>query len=342
MTTDSAPRTQPVEACPICQGAGAAFMKDLPDSFHATPGRFSYSRCQQCGSVYQNPRVVDEDLPGTYPENYYTHEPPPGGQTGNEPSPSVGLRERVRDWVRAVVQAQLTRRDPSLAGRVLSWVRPVREGAFRGLIDPVIPRGLRPGRALEIGPGSGWELRLLSEAGWEVEGLEWDPLAAENAARSSGVTVHHGGVPAGLPDQGRWSLIYLSHVFEHLTEPGEMWRLLVSRLEPGGRLVIVVPNPRSLGARMWGEDWFAWEAPRHLCMTTRKGFETLAAGEPGRLHLRSRARISALIHERSRERRGSGPRGLITRAVGQFEALLGELGFAVGDELVVVFERAKE
>ena len=37
-------------------------------------------------------------------------------------------------------------------------------------------------------------------------------------------------------------------------------------LRPGGRLVLVYPNPESLGARYEREHWPGWEPPRHLVL----------------------------------------------------------------------------
>jgi SAM-dependent methyltransferase len=62
----------------------------------------------------------------------------------------------------------------------------------------------------------------LSLAGWEVEGVEWDPITAEIARENSRLKVHAGDF-LSLPLQvDQYGLIYLHHVFEHLDEPREV------------------------------------------------------------------------------------------------------------------------
>src|SRR4051794_16767689 len=68
-----APRTSPVETCPLCGAEGAVQLFTGPDRLHDTNGIFSYVKCVLCKTIYQNPRVVDEDLALCYPTGYYTH-----------------------------------------------------------------------------------------------------------------------------------------------------------------------------------------------------------------------------------------------------------------------------
>jgi SAM-dependent methyltransferase len=83
-------------------------------------------------------------------------------------------------------------------------------------------------------------------------------------AAQPGVTVH------ALPMQALGSVIapssvdlaFASNVFEHLRSPDallEVLRAIFTALRPGGRLIVMQPNVRALGARFW--DFFDHTLP---------------------------------------------------------------------------------
>jgi SAM-dependent methyltransferase len=143
-----------------------------------------------------------------------------------------------------------------------SWYRPAR-GRFSGFGDRLLHR-LRgrtarrideiapPGPVLDVGAGDGALLDALSALGRQATGLE---------RRSEREDVRE----AELVDvEDRWAAIVLWHSLEHLRDAGAALDHAAGLLEPGGALVIAMPNPASLQARVFGDRWFAWDLPRHL------------------------------------------------------------------------------
>jgi hypothetical protein len=49
-------------------------------------------------------------------------------------------------------------------------------------------------------------------------------------------------------------------------------------LRPGGLLLVAVPNPGSLQARIAGAAWMHWDVPRHRLHLTPRGLTALLAG----------------------------------------------------------------
>jgi 2-polyprenyl-3-methyl-5-hydroxy-6-metoxy-1,4-benzoquinol methylase len=69
--------------------------------------------------------------------------------------------------------------------------------------------------------------------------------------------------------------VTLWHVLEHLESPGAALRRIHGWIEPGGALLLGVPNLDSLQARLAPERWFHLDVPRHRVHFTVRGVERL-------------------------------------------------------------------
>lgn len=321
-----------------------------PDRMHGVPGTYRYRRCGGCGSVFQDPRVVDDDLPRVYPDGYYTR------RAGSVPSPATpadrrgrGLRERIREGIQGA-SAPATHAPPaSRLARVLASSRWLRERAWYDLVpDEMLPWKRPPGRALDVGCGSGELMLRLAALGWRVEGLEVDPETAAGARERTGARVHVGRAEElRRGDLGGFDLVTGSHVLEHLAAPGRALRSLSGLLDPGGRVVLIYPNPRSLGARVFGAHWFAWDAPRHLVLPPLEAVPHLLVGLG--LTVRSLRTLDRLAADHAMQstayRRGeglqSGTPGLLDRGFAGAEWLLVASGWDVGEEILLALEAGR-
>lgn len=68
--------------------------------------------------------------------------------------------------------------------------------------------------------------------------------------------------------EGRWSAVVFWHSLEHLPDPGQAIDHAARSLDPGGALLVAVPNASSLQARVFGGRWFHLDLPRHLVHLT--------------------------------------------------------------------------
>jgi hypothetical protein len=70
------------------------------------------------------------------------------------------------------------------------------------------------------------------------------------------------------------------HVLEHLTDPRLCLKSVRGLLQPGGILILQVPNISSIQARLFGNFWYGLDVPRHVVNYTSKalGFLLRDAG----------------------------------------------------------------
>lgn len=126
-----------------------------------------------------------------------------------------------------------------------------------------IERFSEKGAMLDVGFSRGMTLSLLKKRGWEVYGTQISKTAVESALKK-GIDVFHGElVDAGYPS-GKFDIVTLWHVLEHLSDPVAYISEINRVLKMKGRLIIEVPNFKSAAACIFKEDWFSLDVPRHI------------------------------------------------------------------------------
>jgi SAM-dependent methyltransferase len=149
--------------------------------------------------------------------------------------------------------------------------------ALRTVVDPLdvaIPP-IPPGRLLEIGTASGNFLVEMQRRGWDVTGVEVDPVSAARAAARTNSRVVCGDLLGVSFDQHAFDLVCAWMTLEHLGNPAAALDKWYSWLEPGGWLAFSVPDCGSWQFRFFREDWFALQLPTHLFHFTAPVLRTL-------------------------------------------------------------------
>jgi 2-polyprenyl-3-methyl-5-hydroxy-6-metoxy-1,4-benzoquinol methylase len=208
-------------------------------------GPFGVVECKACEFALTTPQLSGEELghyyADAYYEDFYEHS---GGD-------KEGLLVRLRGVVR-------------------------RRGARRRYSRPPFRfDGVRRGRLLDVGCGSGELLEHFAAQGWQPYGIDPSRAAAE-AARRRGAEAHEGTLQ-DHPWQGEtFEAITFQHSLEHVIDPVAELERARALLAPGGVLAIAVPNWASWQRHLFRNRWFILDLPRHQQHFSPRALRALA------------------------------------------------------------------
>jgi SAM-dependent methyltransferase len=236
-------------ACLVCgSGRLRLLYEGVRDHAGVAPDPYRFLECAECGSATLDPMPTPDAIPQLYPPDYTFKA---------ENTQESGGRRFMRE---------------------LEWrlfYRPIyrqRLGVFRRLT------GLRGGRVLEVGCGSGLFLRELARAGFEVEGLDISAADITYAREHLGLTAFQGSAEKLTLEPNRYDAVVAMSVLEHVPQPLDTVRQVLRGLKPGGWIVLGLPVIESWQSRLLGARWCAiTEAPRHLMVPSAEGVRRLLA-----------------------------------------------------------------
>ena len=143
-----------------------------------------------------------------------------------------------------------------------SWYRP-ESGRFSGIGDQIF-RLLRggfsrslvkispPGPILDVGAGDGTLVDSLRAKDRDATGL--DPFSSRPDFLTSDID----------EVEGEWAAVVFWHSLEHVPTPVRHLQAATRLLQPGGVLIVAVPNASGLQAKLFGDRWLHLDIPRHL------------------------------------------------------------------------------
>lgn len=183
-------------------------------------------------------------------------------------------------------------------GNEAGWNR-LMDGVFREAADRLDSEtnGSRPRRLLDVGCGYGGFLSLMRDRGWDAEGVDPSP-ATVAAASAKGLAVRLGTLEGFPCPEGAYRAVTLFYVLEHLPDPMSALRKAFALLEPGGALLVRVPDttpivrllhPLGLGKTLYDPPFHLYDFPPRVLerMLVAAGFGKIRTF-PGRNTVPSR------------------------------------------------------
>lgn len=127
-------------------------------------------------------------------------------------------------------------------GNEAGWNRLMGE-IFREAADHLDALGNRSGppRLLDVGCGYGGFVALMRDRGWDAEGVDPSPVTV-HAASAKGIPVRLGTLDEFSDSGASYRAITMFYVLEHLFDPMSALRKVFALLEPGGVLLLRVPD----------------------------------------------------------------------------------------------------
>lgn len=213
--------------CPWCGSGRLAIRVRVPDLLQGKPGRFTLERCEDCGHVFQNPRLSPEGLEFYYRDFYDGR----GGEGAGTVFGRLGAAYRGR------------------------------AGMLRAHVD-----GSGPESWLDVGTGHGHFCNAAREV-WpqtRFDGLDMGDGVLEAERRGWVETGYLGQFPEFSSKlAGRYEVVSMYHYLEHTRDPLAELDAAAAVLAPGGYLTIEVPDPESRMAGLLGPAWLPWFQPQH-------------------------------------------------------------------------------
>ena len=194
-------------------------------------------KCGACASEFLAPRPRESELPPFYPSDYHAY---------NENHSGVA---RLLVQLRARSRARLY-------GRLIHG---------------------RSGHIFDVGTGDCRhfdELRRFLDL--QCAGVEIQPdVAAKGRAR--GYDVIEGSLEtADLTGHvGRYDIVSMNHVLEHVVQPRVMVERAYDLLRPGGHVIGQLPTVSSWESKVFGRNWGGYHYPRHLQIPSKIGLSGL-------------------------------------------------------------------
>jgi SAM-dependent methyltransferase len=260
--------------CPICGSElTRPYRTDVVDlEYFVVPARpFKVQKCEECDTEFLSPRPLESELPPFYPSDYHAYNENHSGVARL----LVGLRARSR---------------ARLYGSLVQGGR---------------------GRIFDVGTGDCRhfdELRRFLDL--ECAGVEIQPdVAAKGRAR--GYDVLEGSLEtADLSGHvGRYDVVSMNHIVEHVVNPHTMLERSFELLRPGGYVIGQLPTVSSWESKLFGHNFGGYHFPRHLQIPSKGGLRDLL-GDVGftSVHIRSAPHIQTTISlQNSLVRRGWHP-----------------------------------
>jgi 2-polyprenyl-3-methyl-5-hydroxy-6-metoxy-1,4-benzoquinol methylase len=216
-----------IKNCPLCDNASLEKELTCTDSF-VSGEQFDIFRCKECGFMFTQDFPQGNDINRYYNSiEYISHSDTDKGLVNN-------LYHRVR--------RHMLKRKTQL----------------------VLTTSLRTsGKLLDIGTGTGYFPAAMKKAGWEVKAIEKNEQTRAYAKKKFGLEVYDESALETF-EANSFDVITLWHVLEHLENLDTVWNKLHEILTETGILVIAVPNSASYDAEYYGDQWAAYDVPRHL------------------------------------------------------------------------------
>jgi SAM-dependent methyltransferase len=212
------------DECAWCGSDQLVARLDVTDLLQHKPGTFHLDECADCGHIFQNPALTIEGLDHYYEDAY------------------EGIGEELAETSFAALVPIYERRVEAMA------------------------RFAEPRAWLDVGTGHA-HFCLAARRRWPdatFDGIDMSETVEEAQRRGRIDTAYRGTFPE-MADElpRRYDAVSMHHYIEHTREPHRELEAAAKVLQPGGHLMIEMPDPATPWSRRLGRYWWQWGQPQH-------------------------------------------------------------------------------
>lgn len=225
--------------CYLCGSSRRDHFQTAQEDLTGKPGEFSFVLCNDCGLVYQHPRLTIEHIGAYYDDEYIAH----------RKEQSWGLLTPFFEWL----MGKLDRDKESIVQNTCAL------GAGS--------------RVLDVGCGAGGFLaHLQKKYGCTCVGVDFKDLSQviSELHANQAIDFRCGTLSEVQLESPGFDLITMWHFLEHDYEPLQTLAKARLLLGAGGRLVVEVPRLDSVSHWLYRERWPGWQAPQHTLALDKK------------------------------------------------------------------------
>lgn len=339
-------RTRPMPNCSICKAKGNLIYEGLNDRLYGVPGKWNLRKClnPDCSLIWLDPIPLEEDIIKTY-KNYYTHEV----TYPNRNKLKTRLFRLVKEayWAKKYSYSVFSAKGWRNLLPSLMYFFPLKRAEIDAALR-YLPAQV-DGHLIDIGCGNGEWLEFMQKLGWHIEGVDIDPDAVSKAI-NKGLPVHSGTLIEKNYPNDYFDAVAMFHVTEHVISPSQLLRECLRILKPGGRLVLISPNPQSLGHKIFKQNWRGLEPPRHLNLINlalfkkilkNSGFEILSAKTTVTNHqiLKQSSALSKNIHSNNGELPLGKFNSQLVKLITILELILIWVNKNIGEEILLIAQK---
>jgi 2-polyprenyl-3-methyl-5-hydroxy-6-metoxy-1,4-benzoquinol methylase len=136
------------------------------------------------------------------------------------------------------------------------------------------------GKLLDIGCGTGEFIQFAQNLGWQdTEGIEIVPEIAAIAHTKTDSIIHTQILGEAHLKYGKYSVITLWDVIEHLSDVKGNLKEIYNLLKPGGILILGTVNRHGFSIRSLKQNAMTFGPPEHLTFFTKKGTSFALSGQ---------------------------------------------------------------